>query len=173
MTWPIHEKIQRLLKDRKLKKKDLAAHLGIAPQTMTDICKGRSAVTLNHLRGLVSYFRIRADYWIDDDRETPGAFDMLGVVSEEDLRNFENLGVLDAQAWDETMHKVRSFLERHRGLWEDENGPFSRDEAAILSLHERMQPASDTLIPRPPATRITSLDATPSGTPGERETEPA
>ncbi len=161
MTWPIHEKVQRLLKDRKLKKKDLAAHLGIAPQTMTDICKGRSAVTLSHLRGLVSFFHIRADYWIDESREKPGAFDLIGTVSDEDIRDFEHLGVFAAPAWERTLQKVRSFLKRHRGTWEEENGAYTPEEASILEIRD----SGETLIPRP--------DAVPSGSLGVRETEPA
>jgi plasmid maintenance system antidote protein VapI len=161
MTWPIHQKIQRLLKDRKLKKKDLAAHLGIAPQTMTDICKGRSAVTLNHLRGLVSFFCIRADYWIDESREHPGAFDLTSMVSDEDIRSFEDLGVLDAPAWERTLYKVRSFLKRHSGVWEEENGSFTPEEARILEIRE----TGDIMIPRP--------EAIPSRSAGKRETEPA
>jgi len=81
MAWPIHEKIQRLLKERKKRKKDLASHLNIAPQTMTDICKGRSAVTLQHLRGIMSFFGLRADYWMDDSREEPNESDRLPTAT--------------------------------------------------------------------------------------------
>ena len=42
----IHEKISALLEQRRLKKRDLARALGVSPQTATDICKGRSAITL-------------------------------------------------------------------------------------------------------------------------------
>lgn len=165
MTWPIHEKIQRLLKARKFKKKELAAHLGIAPQTMTDICKGRSAVTLRHLRGLVSFFGIRADYWMDESRENPGSFDLIHVVSDEDLRRFEELGVLDAPAWERTLARVRSFLARHHGAWEEEYGSFTPEEARILETRGK----GETLIPRPEAIPTGSL--TESVTP--RENEPA
>ncbi|MEZ5988670.1 MAG: XRE family transcriptional regulator [Planctomycetota bacterium] len=144
MTWPIHEKITRLLKERRQKKKDLAAHLGIAPQTMTDICKGRSAVTLSHLKGLVTFFGLRADWWLDEDREEPSPFDRTGEIGDEDLRRLEQLGLGDAKALERTLHKVRAFLGRHRGQWEEENGSFTPEEARILEIGE-IKP----LIPRP------------------------
>ena len=81
----IEEKIRRLLAERSRRKKDLAAFLGIAPQTMTDICKGRSAVTLPHLKGLVRFFELRADYWLDDGRDEPGPLDRLEVLDNENL----------------------------------------------------------------------------------------
>ena len=71
----IHEKIAALLEQRHLKKRDLARALGVSPQTATDICKGRSAITLPHLRNLVAYFELRADFWIDDQRLLPDAGD--------------------------------------------------------------------------------------------------
>lgn len=71
----IHEKISALLEQRRLKKRDLARALGVSPQTATDICKGRSAITLPHLRNLVTFFELRADFWLDDQRLLPGAGD--------------------------------------------------------------------------------------------------
>ena len=91
MTMPIHEKIQKQLRQRRQRKKDLAAFLGIAPQTMTDICKGRSAVTLSHLRRLVDYFDLRADFWLDDSREEPALLDDSSLFSREDLALLEQV----------------------------------------------------------------------------------
>ena len=73
----IHEKITALLEQRRLKKRDLARALGVSPQTATDICKGRSAITLPHLRNLISYFEVRAEFWLDDDRLAPIEIDQL------------------------------------------------------------------------------------------------
>lgn len=67
----IHEKISALLEQTRLKKRDLARALGVSPQTATDICKGRSAITLPHLRNLVAFFDLRADFWLDDSRLLP------------------------------------------------------------------------------------------------------
>lgn len=71
----IHEKISALLEQTRLKKRDLARALGVSPQTATDICKGRSAITLPHLRNLVALFDLRADFWLDDTRLLPAETD--------------------------------------------------------------------------------------------------
>jgi transcriptional regulator with XRE-family HTH domain len=78
MVHPLHEKIEHALSQRGLLKRDLARALGVSPQTATDICKGRSAVTLPHLRRLVGYFGLRADYWLDDSRLAPTPSDDVG-----------------------------------------------------------------------------------------------
>ncbi len=134
MTWPIHEKIQRLLKERKHRKKDLAAALGIAPQTMTDICKGRSAVTLSHLRGLVRFFGIRADFWLADSRENPSPSDHLERVRDDDLRQLEALGILGTDSWRRSLARVQGCVTRHREAWEREFGPMTAEDAALLGL---------------------------------------
>jgi len=79
MVHPLHEKIEHALSQRGLLKRDLARALAVSPQTATDICKGRSAVTLPHLRRLVSYFGLRADYWLDDSRLVATASDEVGT----------------------------------------------------------------------------------------------
>lgn len=71
----IHEKITALLGQRHLRKRDLAKALGVSPQTATDICKGRSAITLPHLRNLVAFFGLRPDFWLDDDKLLPDVTD--------------------------------------------------------------------------------------------------
>lgn len=91
MAFPIHDKIQLQLKLRGRRKKDLAAFLGIAPQTMTDICKGRSAVTLMHLKGLIRFFDLRASYWLDDLREEPAPFDRVDLFDNVDMRRLEQV----------------------------------------------------------------------------------
>jgi len=75
----IHEKITALLEQRRLKKRDLARALGVSPQTATDICKGRSAITLPHLRNLIRFFEVRAEFWLDDEREAPDELDHLAA----------------------------------------------------------------------------------------------
>ena len=73
----IHEKITALLEQRRLKKRDLARALNVSPQTATDICKGRSAITLPHLRNLITFFEVRAEFWLDDERLVPEDVDRL------------------------------------------------------------------------------------------------
>ena len=87
----IHEKIVAQLEQRKLKKRDLARALSVSPQTATDICKGRSAITLPHLRNLVNYFGLRADFWLDDQRLMPEASDRVGATPAADRPKTETL----------------------------------------------------------------------------------
>ena len=77
----IADKINAMLAERGLLKRDLARALGVSPQTATDICKGRSAVTLRHLRNLVRLFELRADYWIDETRIEPDPADRTADVA--------------------------------------------------------------------------------------------
>lgn len=134
MTWPIHQKIQRLLKERKQRKKDLAAFLGIAPQTMTDICKGRSAVTLQHLRGIMRYFRIRADFWLDDSRKNPGTLDQYELVSDSELRQFEQLDIRNVAALSKTLSALRQFILKDRAAWDLQFGGLDKDVAGTLGI---------------------------------------
>lgn len=136
MTWPIHHKIQRLLKERKQRKKDLAAFLGIAPQTMTDICKGRSAVTLQHLRGIIRYFRIRADFWLDDSREHPETLDQYELVSDSELRQFEQLEIPSIAALSQTLAATRQFVLKHRKAWEQQFDGLDSGVARTLGIRQ-------------------------------------
>ncbi|MCB9891317.1 MAG: hypothetical protein H6833_06710 [Planctomycetes bacterium] len=111
MVFPIHEKIELQLRLSKRRKKDLASFLGIAPQTMTDICKGRSAVTLTHLKGLVRYFGLRSNYWLDDERRDPDPFDRLDLFGETDLRHLEAL-LLSERPSDFAARELSASLQR-------------------------------------------------------------
>lgn len=108
----IHEKITALLEQRRLKKRDLARALGVSPQTATDICKGRSAITLPHLRNLVSFFEIRADFWIDDDRLAPEDIDRLSRREAADA--LARSGLLDIEDPERLMQRVRGFVQAQR-----------------------------------------------------------
>jgi plasmid maintenance system antidote protein VapI len=108
----IHEKIVALLEQRRLKKRDLARALGVSPQTATDICKGRSAITLPHLRNLVTFFEVSAEFWLDDDRLVPEAMDQLGQRGAAQKLAQAGLHQLaDPEQW---LRRVRAFVQRHR-----------------------------------------------------------
>ena len=117
---PIHEKIQTQLRQRRQRKKDLAAFLGIAPQTMTDICKGRSAVTLNHLRRLVDYFDLHPGFWLDDDQVEPSLLNDATLFSTGDLELLERvlLDPTESSAAKQLLQSVRSRAAR----WEARYG---------------------------------------------------
>jgi len=109
----IHEKIVALLEQRRLKKRDLARALGVSPQTATDICKGRSAITLPHLRNLVAYFELRADFWIDDQKLLPDMGDHVqaaGNQSEAIARS----GLLQIANVDRLLQRLRAFLAENQ-----------------------------------------------------------
>jgi transcriptional regulator with XRE-family HTH domain len=123
----IHEKISALLEQRRLKKRDLARALGVSPQTATDICKGRSAITLPHLRNLVAYFELRADYWLDDQRLLPGAGD-------------ECVGQGLPPGWPQVQdpellaRRLRTFLQRHRAEFLAQFPDLTPEERRALGL---------------------------------------
>ncbi|MBZ0149936.1 MAG: helix-turn-helix domain-containing protein [Planctomycetes bacterium] len=108
----IHEKITALLEQRRLKKRDLARALGISPQTATDICKGRSAITLPHLRNLVAFFEVRAEFWLDEAGLLPDELDHLGN------RNagaaIARTGLLHVEDPERLLRRIRGFVLRHR-----------------------------------------------------------
>lgn len=130
----IHEKISALLEQRRLKKRDLARALGVSPQTATDICKGRSAITLPHLRNLVTFFQLRAEFWLDDHRLSP-----------DDVDRAEKSRIIDALARagflqiDDPQHllqHVRAFVQSHRAAFLLACPDLSADERRFLGLHE-------------------------------------
>lgn len=108
----IHEKITALLEQRRLKKRDLARALRVSPQTATDICKGRSAITLPHLRNLVAFFEVRAEFWLDDERLVPGDMDRLAARGSAD--GVARTGLLQVEDPERLLRRVRSFVQRHR-----------------------------------------------------------
>jgi plasmid maintenance system antidote protein VapI len=130
----IHEKISALLEQRRLKKRDLARALGVSPQTATDICKGRSAITLPHLRNLVAFFELRADFWLDDHRLLPEAVDRAA-----DDRSGEALartGLLQVSDPEHLLRAIRGFVQRHRADFLAHNPDLTPDERRVLGLVE-------------------------------------
>ena len=108
----IHEKITALLEQRRLKKRDLARALGISPQTATDICKGRSAITRPHLRNLISFFEVRAEYWLDDERLMPEELDRLAARGS--AQALARTGVTQLPDPERFLRRVRTFVLQHR-----------------------------------------------------------
>lgn len=128
----IHEKITALLEQRRLKKRDLARALGVSPQTATDICKGRSAITLPHLRNLISYFEVRAEFWLDDDRLTPIEIDQLARrgAAEALIRT----GMLDIEDPQHLMERVRAFVQQQRDSFLSSFPDLTAAEQRLLGL---------------------------------------
>lgn len=130
----IHEKITALLEQRRLKKRDLARALGVSPQTATDICKGRSAITLPHLRNLISYFEVRAEFWLDDDRLTPIEIDQLARrgAAEALMRT----GMLDIEDPQHLMERVRAFIQQQRDSFLSSFPDLTASERILLGLSD-------------------------------------
>jgi plasmid maintenance system antidote protein VapI len=128
----IHEKITALLEQRRLKKRDLARALGVSPQTATDICKGRSAITLPHLRNLISYFEVRAEFWLDDDRLAPIEIDQLARrgAAEALMRT----GMLDIEDPQHLMERVRAFVQQQRDSFLSSFPDLTAAEQRLLGL---------------------------------------
>jgi len=134
----IHEKITALLEQRHLKKRDLARALGVSPQTATDICKGRSAITLPHLRNLVAFFELRPDFWLDDGRALPDAADQLQVGNAK-VDALARAGFLQLDDIDRLLQRLRAFLAEHRTLFLARNPDLSGDEKRVLGLGDPSQ----------------------------------
>lgn len=130
----IHEKITALLEQRRLKKRDLARALGVSPQTATDICKGRSAITLPHLRNLVTFFEVRPDFWLDDDRLIPEDMDRL--ASRGAAEALSRAGLTQLPDPDAMLRRLRTFVQRHRVEFLAAFPELSAAERRLLGLAE-------------------------------------
>lgn len=133
----LHEKIEHALAQRGLLKRDLARALAVSPQTATDICKGRSAVTLPHLRGLVALFGLRADYWLDDARLAPVASDDVAPEREQKFAAFlasEVSAVADPSA---LCNRLLGFARERRDEFAARYENLADDERAALNLPRR------------------------------------
>lgn len=129
----IHEKIVAQLEQRRLKKRDLARALGVSPQTATDICKGRSAITLPHLRNLVAFFELRADFWIDDQKLLPEVGDRVppaGSQQESMLRS----GLLQVADIERFLQRMRSLAAEHQRDFLARNPDLSVEEKRVLGF---------------------------------------
>ncbi|HLU38974.1 MAG TPA: helix-turn-helix domain-containing protein [Planctomycetota bacterium] len=137
MPHSLHEKIEHALAQRGLLKRDLARALNVSPQTATDICKGRSAVTLPHLRRLVSFFALRSDYWLDDERLEPSPSDEVSPERERrwrELLSGDIAKVADPAAF---AKRLIEFAREHRDACAARFPDLPDDERAILNLPRR------------------------------------
>ncbi len=135
----IHEKISALLEQRRLKKRDLAKALGVSPQTATDICKGRSAITLPHFRNLVAFFEVRADFWLDDSRLVPEPFDRATATHEAVART----GIHQIGDPEALLRRIRTFVQKHRAEFLAACPDLSLDERRFLGLADAERGALD------------------------------
>lgn len=131
----IHEKIVAQLEQRRLKKRDLARALGVSPQTATDICKGRSAITLPHLRNLVAYFELRADFWIDDQKLLPDASDRVQPAGHHG-ETIARSGLLQVADLERFLARVRQLVGEHLREFHTRNPDLSAEERRVLGLAE-------------------------------------
>lgn len=135
MSCPLHEKITRMLAARGLLKRDLARALGVSPQTATDICKGRSAITLPHLRNLVQLFALRADFWLNDERPEPDAGDHSDGKADGLLREMARLGLMDVDDPAALIERMTRFARQGRDRFLSEFGPVRCDgERRLLGM---------------------------------------
>lgn len=128
----IHEKISALLEQRRLKKRDLARALGVSPQTATDICKGRSAITLPHLRNLVAFFELRADFWLDEYRLVPADLDRAANRVAADALG--RSGLLQVSDPERLLQRIRVLVQKHRAEFLSAHPDLAMDERVVLGL---------------------------------------
>lgn len=130
----IAEKINAVLAQRRMLKRDLARALGVAPQTATDICKGRSAVTLPHLRKLCEVFGLRADFWLDETRLEPGPGDHAVSELPQKLDGLAEHGVLAVDDPGTLARRLLDLGRDHRAEWVRRFGEPTPDVAQLLGL---------------------------------------
>lgn len=128
----IHEKITALLEQRRLKKRDLARALGVSPQTATDICKGRSAITLPHLRNLIRYFEVRAEFWLDDDRLAPIEIDRLARRGAAEA--ITRSGMLEIEDPERLVGRLSGFVQSKRDDFLAAHPDLTTNEQKLLGL---------------------------------------
>ena len=155
----IHEKITALLQQRRLKKRDLARALGVSPQTATDICKGRSAITLPHLRNLVSFFEIRADFWLDDDRLMPSEVDQ--VCRKDAADAMQRTGLLAAENPARLVDMLRAFATENREAFLQHSPTLTDLERNVLGLSGGIQKATQVTERAPAEAEQASAAAAP------------
>ena len=131
---PISEKISKLLDQRGLMKRDLARALGVSPQTATDICKGRSAVTIQHLRKLVEFFGLRADFWLEDTRVTPTIADNLFGDLNDKVHDLARAGLFYAEDPAGLYERLRQFATENRETFLERFGEPTLEERRILGM---------------------------------------
>jgi len=129
----IHEKIVALLEQRRLKKRDLARALGVSPQTATDICKGRSAITLPHLRNLVVFFELRADFWIDDKKLLPDGSDRA-ISTGDRSEALARTGLAQITDLDRFVQRVRAFVGDHQRAFLARYPDLTAEEKQVLGF---------------------------------------
>lgn len=128
----IHEKITALLEQRGLKKRDLARALGVSPQTATDICKGRSAITLPHLRNLITFFAVRAEFWLDHDRTMPEDIDHLACRGSANA--LARTGLTQVHDPERLLRMLRGFVQHHRIEFQTKFPDLTAAERRLLGL---------------------------------------
>lgn len=152
----IHEKILALLEQRRLKKRDLARALAVSPQTATDICKGRSAITLPHLRNLVAFFNLSPDYWLDEERLLPEEID--GTARRAALTALARSGLATSRDLERLLHRLIAFARQRQPEFLATHPDLQPDEWAALGFGES-QPGS-------PRRAGTAPGAVPGAVPG-------
>ena len=130
----IPDKINALLAERGLLKRDLARALQVSPQTATDICKGRSAVTVPHLRKLVAFFGLRADFWLDEERERPTQADELIPHLSSKIHSLAQTGLLHAEDPAGFVRRLLQLAAEHRSVYVDRFGHPPHEERRLLGL---------------------------------------
>ena len=166
----IHEKITALLEQRRLKKRDLARALSVSPQTATDICKGRSAITLPHLRNLISFFDVRADFWLEDEKLAPTEIDRPQRRAAAD--QLVETGMLQIEDPAHFIGCIRTFIQQHQGDFLALTPDVTAAERTLLGLPEQaLGGAGSNSAPAAIIPAIAPASATPAQAADTQEAE--
>lgn len=106
----------------------------MSPQTATDICKGRSAITLPHLRNLIAFFEVRAEFWLDDERLVPEDLDRLAARGA--AAALARAGFAQLPDPERFLRRVRTFVLQHRAEFAASFPDLDPTERRLLGLIE-------------------------------------
>jgi transcriptional regulator with XRE-family HTH domain len=161
MAHSLHEKIEFALAQRGLLKRDLARALSVSPQTATDICKGRSAVTLPHLRNLVAMFGLRADFWLDDSRLASAPGDEVAPERDAKLRALADHELLAGGDPAALVANLLTFARERRDDFVRRFPQITDEQRALLGLATRANGRVGQVNgnPTPPATNSGPMEA--------------
>ncbi|MDR1554199.1 MAG: helix-turn-helix transcriptional regulator [Prevotellaceae bacterium] len=74
-------KINKLIFERKVKKKDFYTYLGISKQTLEDYLNEKTSMTVSTLKKVAEYFNVPVSYFFDDENKSQNNTGVGHIVS--------------------------------------------------------------------------------------------
>ncbi|MFA5650015.1 MAG: helix-turn-helix transcriptional regulator [Proteiniphilum sp.] len=72
-----HEILSSLIKERKVNKKDVAEHIGVARSTLNNVLEGKSYLNSRQIEKLAEFFDVPAGYFFTTKKEESSIMEIL------------------------------------------------------------------------------------------------